>query len=76
MMSERRNFSQPQRMSALRCNAENLRDHAIDGICIAEAYLPQQREGLIYYCENCLFCHTDTQYFDVDHLVPDRMFRH
>lgn len=42
---------------------------------IAEAYLRLHRPGSIYYCEYCLFCHTDTEYFDVDHLVPDKQFR-
>ena len=45
------------------------------GIFIAAAYEKLQQSGLIYYCENCLFCHTDRQFFDVDHLIPDQKFR-
>jgi hypothetical protein len=74
-MADRQDFSQAQRFSAFHFNALHLRDHSVDGIYIAEAYLDLQRAGLIFYCENCLFCHTDQSYFDVDHLVPDRMFR-
>lgn len=74
-MSSRNNFSKPQRDTALRENARWLQSHRVDGICIALAFEELQRIGVIYYCENCLFCHTESAYFDVDHLVPDKVFR-
>jgi hypothetical protein len=74
-MSNRQNFSPVQRQSAFAANAEWLRDHRVDGVEIEERYRHLRERGEIYYCENCLFCHTDPSFFDVDHLVPDRSFR-
>jgi hypothetical protein len=74
-MANRQNFADLQRLAAYRHNALWLKDHSIDGILIAAAYEQLRQAGLIYYCENCLFCHTDQQFFDVDHLVPDRHFK-
>lgn len=71
----RRNFTRAQRRSALECNAGWLRGHRVTGVEIALAFEPLRSAGLIYYCENCLFCHTDPQYFDLDHLVPDQTLR-
>jgi hypothetical protein len=74
-MTNRQNFSSIQRRSAFAENANWLRDHKVDGIQLALAFDPLRRMGQVYYCENCLFCHTDKAYFDVDHLVADRSFR-
>ncbi len=74
-MANRQNFSSVQRQSAFEANAEWLRDHRVDGIEIEERYRHLRQSGGIHYCENCLFCHTDQSFFDVDHLVPDRSFR-
>lgn len=71
----RQNFSKGQRDSAFEANAHWLRRHRVDGIQIAESYQSYHMAGQIQYCENCLFCHTDRRFFDVDHLVPDRSFR-
>lgn len=75
VLSVRNNFSKPQRESALRENARWLQTHRVDGVSIAMCFEDLHRTGAIYYCENCLFCHSDTVYFDVDHFVPDRIFR-
>lgn len=75
-MSGRNNFTPAQRDSAFFCNADYLRNHSVDGIYIALAYENLHRGGFIYYCENCLFCHNDRSYFDVDHLVPDSLMKH
>jgi hypothetical protein len=72
---DRQNFTPEQRRSAFQANARWLSDHNVDGIWIAEGYEHLRRSGLICYCENCLFCHTDQSYFDVDHLVPDSQFK-
>lgn len=74
-MTNRQNFSKPQRDSAFAANAEWLRDHRVDGVDLSLEYESLRRQGTVYYCENCLFCHTDPAYFDVDHLVADRSFR-
>jgi len=74
-MPNRNNFKTRQKESALRENAQWLKSHRVDGISIAMAFEDLQRTGGIYYCENCLFCHSETAYFDVDHLVPDKVFR-
>lgn len=74
-MSGRNNFTPQQRDSAYMANANWLMSHSVDGIYIALAYEHLQRAGLIYYCENCLFCHSDRGYFDVDHLVPDKVLK-
>lgn len=74
-MTTRNNFTQAQRDSALQVNAQYVRSHRVDVVAIADSFLELQRAGIIYYCENCLFCHTDAAYFDVDHVVPDRLFR-
>jgi len=74
-MSTRQNFSPAQRRSAFETNAEWLQKHRVDGVDLALAYDPLRKLGQVYYCENCLFCHTDRKYFDVDHLVSDRNFR-
>jgi len=74
-MTVRQNFDPNQRRSALENNAWWLRDHRVDGVELALAFEALRRAGAVYYCENCLFCHTDAAYFDVDHLVPDRDFR-
>jgi hypothetical protein len=71
----RQNFSQAQRDSAFQMNAKWLAEHRVDGVEMTLAAEPLRKAGLVYYCENCLFCHTDRSYFDVDHLVPDRSFR-
>ena len=71
----RQDFSQAQRDSAFKANAEWLSQHKVDGITLVLAAEPLRKAALVYYCENCLFCHTDRGYFDVDHLVPDRSFR-
>ncbi|HWA17258.1 MAG TPA: hypothetical protein VG817_12550 [Gemmatimonadales bacterium] len=74
-MATRQNFSAIQRDSAFEANADWLKNHKVSGIDLALAYEPQRKLGQVYYCENCLFCHTDRSYFDVDHLVSDRNFR-
>ncbi len=71
----RQNFTPAQRDSAFENNADWLRRHRVDGVAIVERYRHLREEGSIYYCENCLFCHTDRRFFDIDHLVPDRSFR-
>jgi hypothetical protein len=71
----RLNFTPAQRASALLENANWLRSHRVDGVSLslqAEALPASVR---IYYCENCMFCHTDVEFFDVDHFVPDAVFR-
>jgi hypothetical protein len=47
----------------------------VDGIAIDARFRHLREEGAVYYCENCLFCHSDRAFFDIDHLVPDRSFR-
>jgi hypothetical protein len=74
-MAKRQNFSDVQRDSAFRMNAQWLRDHKVSGVEIVETFRPLRQEGKVYYCENCLFCHTSREYFDVDHVVSDRNFR-
>jgi hypothetical protein len=74
-MATRQNFSSMQRNSAFEANADWLRNHKVSGVDMALAFEPQRKLGQVYYCENCLFCHTDRAYFDVDHLVSDRNFR-
>ena len=74
-MANRQNFSPAQRQSAFEANAHWLRDHRVDGVELALNFDPLRKQGLVYYCENCLFCHTDRAFFDVDHLVSDRNFR-
>lgn len=74
-MANRQNFSQAQRQSTFAANAEWLRDHKVSGVELALAFDPLRRLGQVHYCENCLFCHTDQAYFDIDHLVSDRAFR-
>jgi hypothetical protein len=74
-MVTRQNFSAVQRESAFRCNAHWLRDHRVTGVEIIEALQALRQAGQIYYCENCLFCHSSQEYFDVDHLVPDHSFK-
>lgn len=71
----RQNFTKAQRDSAFAANAAWLQRHRVDGVQIIESCESYRQAGQIYYCENCLFCHTDREYFDVDHLVPDRSFR-
>ena len=74
-MATRQNFSERQRQSAFQANAEWLRDHRVSGVELAMAFEPLRHLGQVYYCENCLFCHSDQAHFDIDHLVPDRSFR-
>jgi hypothetical protein len=74
-MAVRQNFSGTQRESAFRANAEWLRDHRVTGVELALAFESLRRQAKVQYCENCLFCHTDRAYFDIDHLVSDRSFR-
>jgi hypothetical protein len=74
-VSNRQNFSDQQRQSAYQHNAQWLMQHKVDGVEIALEFQSQRAAGLVYYCENCLFCHTDRSYFDVDHLVPDQQFK-
>lgn len=74
-MSERMNFREPQRESAYAQNALWLQNHRVDGIEISLEYEDLREQGRIYYCENCMFCHSDRKYFDVDHLVPDKRFK-
>ena len=51
-----------------------LRDHRVPGSNWRWRSNASTR-AQVYYCENCLFCHSDQAYFDIDHLVPDRNFR-
>lgn len=74
-MTQRQNFRKPQRDSAMRENAQWLSRGRVDGVLISIGFENLLRVGGIYYCENCLFCHSDTGYFDVDHLVPDKVMR-
>jgi hypothetical protein len=74
-MATRQNFSEQQRQSAFAANAMWLRDHRVTGVELALAFEPLRHRAQVYYCENCLFCHSDQAYFDIDHLVPDRSFR-
>jgi hypothetical protein len=74
-LATRQNFSAPQRESAFRANAEWLAKHRVTGVELALSFEPLRHQAKVYYCENCLFCHSDQQYFDIDHLVPDRNFR-
>jgi hypothetical protein len=74
-MAKRVNFTEGQRQSAFTHNAAWLRDHKVDGIDIAQNAESLRAAGCVYYCENCLFCHDEQQYFDVDHLVPDQNFK-
>ena len=74
-MASRQNFSASQRNSAFDTNGDWLRHHKVTGVELALAFEPLRRLGQVYYCENCLFCHTDRRYFDIDHLVSDRSFR-
>ena len=75
MMSGRQNFKKFQRQSAFTCIKEWLRARNVTGIQIEEKYRGLLRVGLIIFCENCLFCHTDEAFFDIDHLVPDSLFK-
>ena len=68
-MARKGDFKKRSRESALLANRLS-NTGSIAGIWIATAYEGLQSQGLIYYCENCKFCHTDRKYFDVDHLVP------
>lgn len=74
-MATRMNFDARQRESAFRENANWLRSRRVDGIELALAYEPLRLEGRVYWCENCGFCHTDQEWFDIDHFVPDREMR-
>jgi len=74
-MTTRQNFNRTQRDSAFRENANWLRRHRVDGIALSLAFEPLRGRGLVYYCENCLFCHTQREHFDIDHLVADSTFR-
>ncbi len=74
-MATRQNFDAAQRESAFRENASWLRSHRVDGIELGLAYEPLRLQGLVYWCENCGFCHTDADWFDIDHFVPDRHWR-
>lgn len=74
-MADRMNFTPAQREAAYLANCQHLRTHRVDGVEIALPYDHLRGEGAIYYCENCLFCHTSREFFDVDHLVPDRQFK-
>jgi hypothetical protein len=64
-----------QRNSAFEANAKWLKEHKVSGVDMALAFDPLRKLGQVYYCENCLFCHTDRRFFNVDHLVSDRNFR-
>jgi hypothetical protein len=70
----RQNFTKLQRDSAFDRNREWLQKSRVDGIEIALNYEHLRTQGKIIYCENCLFCHEDEAFFDVDHLVPDKKF--
>jgi hypothetical protein len=74
-VTDRLNFSDPQKQSALRENANWLASHRVDGIDLTLQASALLGTVPIYHCEHCLFCHTDAKYFDVDHFVPDRVFR-
>jgi hypothetical protein len=74
-MATRMNFSEPQRLSAFDANAGWLRAHRVDGVELSLEFAPLRAQGLVYYCENCLFCHTAKAYFDVDHMVSDSSFK-
>ena len=67
------NFTGAQRTSALAANARWLKDHKVDGIEMIVSLEQLRQAGVVYYCENCLFCHTNVQYFDVDHVVADSL---
>jgi len=71
----RTNFSKAQRDSMFQVNRESNLPGRIPGIQIKSAHTSEQTSGLIYYCENCKFCHTDASFFDVDHFVPDAEMR-
>ncbi len=73
-MATRQNFDATQRDSAFTENANWLRTRRVDGIELGLAYEPLRLQGLVYWCENCGFCHTDRDWFDIDHFVPDRQF--
>ena len=74
-MATRQNFTEEQKDSARRTNASWLQSRKVEGIELALAYEPLRLQGLVYWCENCGFCHTDRTWFDVDHFVPDRHWR-
>jgi len=74
-MSSRLNFSSPQKASALRENANWLRTRGVSGVELTLHAAAVVDKVPIYYCENCHFCHTDAELFDVDHFVPDKHFR-
>lgn len=74
-MATRQNFTAPQRASAYEQNRLWLRDHRVDGVQLTPEGEAQRRLGRVLYCENCLFCSTDEERFDVDHFVPDKVFR-
>ncbi len=74
-MATRQNFTPAQRQSAFLQNATWLRDHKVSGVDMALSFEHLRQAGRVYYCENCLFCHTSQEYFDIDHLVPDKLFR-
>ena len=44
---------------------------SVPGVQIDDRNQSERLAGAIMFCENCKFCHTNPQYFDVDHLVPD-----
>jgi hypothetical protein len=70
----RQNFSKAVRDEIYKWNASSLKSY-VSGVRIDDRHQEDKRNGLIYYCENCKFCHTDQAYFDIDHLVPDKHFR-
>ena len=71
MTTDRKNFTPTQKEGAYYYNGLWLKDHDVDGVFIALSYEELRKKGQVYYCENCLFCHSDHKYFNVDHLVPD-----
>ncbi|RPJ55395.1 MAG: hypothetical protein EHM23_26345 [Acidobacteria bacterium] len=73
-MARQGNFADYSRESAYEHNRlANV--GSVSGVWISEEHQGARLRGEIYYCENCKFCHTDRQYFDVDHLVPLAEFR-
>ncbi|MEM6844152.1 MAG: hypothetical protein AAF632_18135 [Bacteroidota bacterium] len=69
----RDDFKKKQKQEAFRYNALDLQRGRVDGVEIAENY--RHLIGMIYHCENCGFYHKEKRYFNVDHLVPDRLLR-
>ncbi len=70
----RQNFSKILRDEVFKWNAATLMG-GVSGVRIDERYQKDREQGLMYYCENCKFCHTDKKYFDIDHLVPDKQMQ-